>query len=78
LLNRTLFSTHGISYAVDIFTEELSKSSFVGLKTGHQMDQIFTKGGMYIDRKRRISPKRRRKLSDYTSTTLYYLPLQNT
>jgi hypothetical protein len=61
LLNRTLFSTHGMSYAVDIFSQELSKSSFIGLKTGHQMDQIFTKGGMYIDRKHKDFSEEKKK-----------------
>lgn len=53
ILNRTLFSVHGISYAVNVFTQELNKHSYLRLKTEHQIDQIFSKGFIYVDRKRK-------------------------
>lgn len=53
VLNRSLFSVHGINYAVNVFQQELYKHSYLRLKTDHQIDQIFTKGFIYIDRKRR-------------------------
>lgn len=50
---RTLFSTHGISYAVNLFTQELSKHTYLQMRTEHQIDQLFTKGFMFVNRKRR-------------------------
>ena len=51
LVNRTIFSTHGLSYAVKIFSQELNKNTFMHLKTEHQIDQIFVKGFTFVDRK---------------------------
>lgn len=53
VLNRSLFSVHGINYAVNVFAQELYKHSYLRLKTEHQIDQIFAKGFIYIDRKRK-------------------------
>lgn len=50
---RTLFSTHGISYPVNIFTQELTKHTYLQMRTEHQIDQLFTKGFMFVNRKRR-------------------------
>lgn len=50
---RTLFSTHGISYAVNLFTQELTKHTYLQMRTEHQVDQLFTKGFMFVNRKRK-------------------------
>jgi hypothetical protein len=50
---RTLFSTHGISYAVNLFSQELSKHTYLQMRTEHQIDHLFTKGFMFVNRKRK-------------------------
>ncbi len=50
---RTLFSTHGISYAINLFTQELNKHTYLQLRTEHQVDHLFTKGFMFVNRKRK-------------------------
>ncbi len=71
LLSKSTFSTHGISYAVDLFTQELNKNAYLRLKTDHQVDQIFTKGFVYIDRKRKdFGEEKRRSLQLYYSNVI--------
>lgn len=66
LLSRSLFSTHGISYAVEVFSQELLMNSFLRLKTEHQIDQLFTKGYAYIDRKRKdFGEEKKKALKNY-------------
>lgn len=50
---RTLFSTHGISYPVNLFTQELSKHTYLQMRTEHQIDQLFSKGFMFVNRKKK-------------------------
>ncbi len=50
---RTLFSTHGISYPVNLFAQELSKHTYLSMRTEHQIDHLFTKGFLFVNRKRR-------------------------
>ncbi len=50
---RTLFSSHGISYAVNIFTQEVAKNTYLNMRTEHQIDHLFTKGYMFVNRKRK-------------------------
>lgn len=60
LVNRTIFSTHGLSYAVDIFGQELVKNTNIGIKNEHQLDQIFVKGFTYAERKHKDLTKEKR------------------
>ncbi len=53
ITTRSFFSTHGISYPVNVFTQELSKHTYLKLRTEHQIDHLFAKGFMFVDRKRR-------------------------
>jgi len=53
LSTRTVFSTHGISYAVNLFTQELTKHTYLQMRTEHQIDQLFTKGFMFVNRKKK-------------------------
>lgn len=63
---RTLFSTHGISYAVNLFSQELSKHTYLSMRTEHQVDHLFTKGFMYVNRKRRdLSNEKKMSLEMY-------------
>lgn len=50
---RSFFSTHGISYPVNVFSQELSKHTYLKMRTEHQLDHLFTKGFMFVDRKRK-------------------------
>lgn len=50
---RTLFSTHGISYPVNLFTQELSKHTYLQMRTEHQIDHLFSKGFMFVNRKKK-------------------------
>ncbi len=71
LLSRSIFSTHGISYAVNIFSQELLLNSFLKLRTEHQIDQVFAKGFTYIDRKRKdFTEQRKRALKLYYSNVV--------
>ncbi len=71
LMNRTLFSTHGMSYAINLFTQELNKNAYLRLKTEHQVDQIFTKGFIYIDRKKKdFAPEKRKALQLYYTNVI--------
>jgi len=66
LLSRSMFSTHGISYAIEVFSQELLMNSFLRLKTEHQVDQLFSKGYAFIDRKRKdFSEEKKRALKNY-------------
>jgi hypothetical protein len=71
VLNRSLFSVHGINYAVNVFAQEVYKHSYLRLKTEHQIDQIFSKGFIYIDRKRRdFSEEKLQSLKIYYTNVL--------
>lgn len=67
IVPRTSFSTHGLSYPVKIFSQELSRESYLGLKNEHQLDKIFSKGCIYINRKKKELASHRKK-----ALTLYY------
>jgi hypothetical protein len=67
LVSRSIFSTHGISYAVNIFSQELQKNSYLNLRTEHQIDQVFTKGFTYVDRKKKEFESEKKK-----ALQLYY------
>ncbi len=66
LTARTLFSTHGISYAVNLFSQELTKHTYLQMRTEHQIDHLFTKGFMFVNRKKKdFSSERKLALSMY-------------
>ncbi len=50
---RTLFSTHGLSYSVNIFKDEISKHTYLNLRNEHQVDHLFSKGFMFVNRQKR-------------------------
>ncbi len=52
LINRTCFSSHGIRYAINNLTKELTKKYFLDMKNEHQIDDAFMKGSILTDRKR--------------------------
>ena len=52
LIHRSLVSTHGIRYAVNSFAAEMAKLYNLGIKTEHQMDQIFQQSSAIVNRKR--------------------------
>ncbi len=51
LVQRTCFSAHGIRYAINNLTRELSKKYFLEMKNEHQLDDAFAKGFLFINRK---------------------------
>ncbi|HBG25239.1 MAG: hypothetical protein A2X17_01765 [Bacteroidetes bacterium GWF2_41_61] len=53
LTTRSFFSTHGISYPVNVFSQEISKHTYLKLRTEHQIDHLFSKGFMFVERKRK-------------------------
>ncbi len=67
LTTRTFFSTHGISYPVNVFSQQLSKHTYLQLKTEHQIDHLFSKGFMFVDRKRRDFAEEKK-----LALTIYY------
>ncbi|MBE2281690.1 MAG: hypothetical protein IAE91_14985 [Ignavibacteriaceae bacterium] len=52
IVERTLISTHGMRYAVNLTMRELRKHYNLGLRTEHQFDSSFQQGYIIIDRKR--------------------------
>jgi len=66
---RTLFSTHGISYPVNLFAQELSKHTYLSMRTEHQIDHLFTKGFLFVNRKRRDSTRKNNWHWKCTTTT---------
>ena len=67
LVSRTIFSTHGLNYAVDIFGQELVKNTNIGIKNEHQLDQIFVKGNTYSERKHKDLTKEK-----WTAIEIYF------
>ncbi len=71
LTTRSFFSTHGISYPVNVFAQEISKHTYLQLKTEHQIDHLFSKGFMFVDRKRRdFTEEKRLALSMYYNNVI--------
>ena len=52
MLNRSTVSMNGINYAVKLFEHELMKKYYMELKTEHQLDILFQKGQITINRVR--------------------------
>jgi len=52
LIHRTCFSSHGLQYAVDNLHRELLKKYYLEMKNVHQMDDMFMKGSIFMNRKR--------------------------
>ncbi|WP_226389236.1 hypothetical protein [Penaeicola halotolerans] len=52
IVQRSAVSTYGIRYAVNLLTRELSKTHYLDLKTEHQIDVAFSKGFIFLNRKR--------------------------
>lgn len=67
LLSRSIFSTHGLRYAVNVFSQQLLMDSYLRLKTEHEIDKVFAKGFTYINRKRKDFGEERKK-----ALRLYY------
>ncbi len=52
IVQRTSLSTYGLRYAVNLLEKELAKQYYLELKTEHQIDAAFTKGVIFLNRKR--------------------------
>src|SRR5690606_35666060 len=52
LVQRSSISTFGLRYAVNALTRELQKDYYLDLKTEHQIDQYFSDGTIFLNRKR--------------------------
>ncbi len=50
LINRSAVSTHGVRHAVNLLSNELSKSFYLNLKTEHQIDVAFQQGSITVNR----------------------------
>ena len=51
LVKRTVFSSHGLRYAINNLTRELNKKYYLEMKNEHQLDDAFVKGFIFINRK---------------------------
>jgi len=51
IVQRTAISNFGIQYAIDLFTNELSKEYYLGLKNRKQLDVLFQKNTIILDRR---------------------------
>lgn len=51
LVQRTVFSSHGLRYAINNLTRELNKKYYLEMKNEHQLDDAFVKGFIFINRK---------------------------
>lgn len=66
LVNRTCFSSHGLQYVVDNLQRQLEKRHYLSLKNVHQMDDVLSKGSLFINRQKiDIMPIRRQLLAQY-------------
>lgn len=52
LVQRSSVSTFGLRHAVNLITRELQKDYYLDLKTEHQIDQYFSDGTIFLNRKR--------------------------
>ncbi len=52
LVHRTCFSAHGIQYAIDNLSKELSKNHYLNMQNVHQLDDAMMKASIFIDRKK--------------------------
>jgi len=51
VIQRTAISNFGIQYAIDLFTTELSKENYLGLKNKKQLDVLFQENTLILNRK---------------------------
>lgn len=52
LVQRSSVSTFGLRYAINLISRELQKDYYLDLKTEHQIDQYFSDGSIFLNRKR--------------------------
>lgn len=52
LVHRTCFSSHGIRYVIGNLARELNTQYFLDMKNEHQLDEAFTKGSLFTNRRR--------------------------
>jgi len=52
IVQRTMVSTQGMRYAIDIAMREMMQKYYLGLRTEHQFDQAFQRGTITVNRKR--------------------------
>ncbi|EHQ26046.1 ParM/StbA family protein [Mucilaginibacter paludis] len=66
LVGRTCMSVSGLRYAVNNLQSELSRSSNLGMKNEHMINQSFQGGSIVVDRKRKdLTDLRRSQLLNY-------------
>lgn len=66
LIHRTIFSSHGIRYVIGNLTRELSQKYSLEMKNEHQMDDAFSRGSLFTNRKRiDLMPMRKELLTQY-------------
>lgn len=66
IIQRTVISTHGLRYAINLFAKELSKKFYLDLRSEHQLDRAFIEGNIILNRKRyNISDLRKTVLERY-------------
>lgn len=71
VVQRTMVSTNGIRYAVDLAMEELNQTYYLGLRTEHQFDTAFQRGSIVFNRRRvDFSDVRKRALRRYYSDVI--------
>jgi len=71
IVNRTAYSTKGISYAVNLLENELNKEYYLNLLTEQQIERAFQRGSIVANRKRiDITGIRARALQSYYSEVI--------
>jgi len=71
IVNRTAYSTKGISYAVNLLENELNKEYYLNLLTEQQIERAFQRGSIVANRKRiDIAGIRARALQSYYSEVI--------
>jgi hypothetical protein len=71
LIQRTVFSSFGISYAINNLGRELNKQYYLSLKNEYQLDDAFVNGYITINRKKiDLKPLRREILNQYYKSVI--------
>lgn len=71
IVNRSVFSTHGLQHALNLFVRELEKKFYLGLKTEQQLDVVFQNGVFTWNRvKHNVSDLRAKALRMYYKEVL--------
>ena len=66
IVQRSMISTAGIRYAIDVAMKEMMQSYYLGMQSEHQFDKDFQRGEIVVNRRRiDMTDIRRRALRRY-------------